>query len=441
MIHLVYGEDVVSVDEALTDLAKSAGPDDLRDVNYTSLDADGLVPNTVAAAAFTVPFMSDRRVVVVKGLLSTFERRAPSRSRGASNNDPLKTWTEFADQLHSLPPTTELAFIDGGLSRSNPLMRKLAPISQVREFPLPRERDMPGWITRRANTIGVQIEPRAAATLAEAVGRQPRLIDSELRKLALYADGTPVGVEDVRQMVAYVREANIFQTVDAYVREANIFQAVDAIIDRRTGVALRMLRRIMEDGAPAAYVMTMIARQVRLAHGLSKDMKAGCCRMATRHESEGLPQDEIGRRLRLSGWVLNKTLQQERRLSFEYLAHVHSQLVESRLGWAAPCTMCLHDARPEDQAPRRSARPGNSGGGAKLYRVAVEKRGDVLARSLFRYFVDALVERGTVDVFVDDTERHALCRRDSRTPTAGPSRHSRPEYRRPVLGFPCGDCP
>ena len=307
MIHLIHGEDVVSVDEALRDLAQSAGPDDLRDVNYTSLDSDGLVPNAVAAAAFTVPFMSDRRVVVVKGLLSTFERRgSPSRSRGASSSNPLKVWTEFADQLDSLPPTTELAFVDGGLSRSNSLVRKLTPISQVREFPLPRERDMPGWITRRAAKIGVSIEPRAAATLAEAVGRQPRLIDSELRKLALYADGTPVGVEDVRQMVAYVREASIFQ-------------AVDAIIDRRTGVALKMLRRIMEDGAPAAYVMTMIARQVRLLL-MAKDMKA-----------QGLSQEDIGRRLRLSGWVLNKTLQQERRLSFEYLAHVHSQLVETDL--------------------------------------------------------------------------------------------------------------
>ncbi len=306
MIHLVYGEDDVSVDEALTDLAQSAGPDDLRDVNYTSLDADGLTPNAVAAAAFSVPFMSDRRVVVVKGLLSTFERRAPSRSRGSSNNDSLKTWTEFADQLDSLPPTTDLAFVDGGLSKSNPLARKLTPLSQVREFPLPRERDMPGWITQRAKSIGVRIEPRAAAMLAEAVGRQPRLIDSELRKLALYANGTPIGVEDVRNMVAYVREANIFQ-------------AVDAIIDRRTGVALRMLRRIMEDGAPAAYVMTMIARQVRLLL-MAKDMK-----------EQGLPQNEIGRRLRLSGWVLNKTLQQERRLSLDYLAHVHAQLVETDL--------------------------------------------------------------------------------------------------------------
>ena len=306
MIHLVYGEDDVSVDEALTDLAQSAGPDDLRDVNYTSLDADGLTPNAVAAAAFTVPFMSDRRVVVVRGLLSTFERRGPSGTRRSSNNDPISAWTEFADQLSSLPPTTDLTFVDGGLSKSNPLMRKLTPLSQVHEFPLPRERDMPGWITRRANTIGLRIEPRAAATLAEAVGRQPRLIDSELKKLALYSDGTPIGVEDVRNMVAYVREANIFQTVDA-------------IIDRRTGVALRMLRQIMEDGAPAAYVMTMIARQVRLLL-MAKDMK-----------EQGLPQNEIGRRLRLSGWVLNKTLQQERRLSFEYLAHVHERLVETDL--------------------------------------------------------------------------------------------------------------
>ncbi len=306
MIHLIYGEDSVGVEEALAELMGSAGPDDLRDVNTTRFQDDRLTPEQVAAAAFTVPFMAERRVVVVKGLLGRFERR---RARGRSNgqgDDALGGWSQFADQLQTMPPTTELAFADGGLSRSNPLLRKLAPIAQVREFQLPRDREMPGWITRRASAIGVEIDLRASAVLADAVGRQPRLIDSELRKLALRANGGAITVEDVREMVAYVREANIFQ-------------AVDAVIDGRSAVALRLVRRVMEDGNPASYILTMLARQVRLLL-LAKDLG-----------SRGVSREEIGGRLRLSGWVLNKTLQQERRISFERLRYVHDRLVETDL--------------------------------------------------------------------------------------------------------------
>ena len=309
MIELIYGEDVVGVDEAVAEVMRRAGPDELRDVNTTTMRADDLEPDAVVAAAFTMPFMSDRRVVVIWGLLTKFERRAPGRvEQGGSRPDQsaLGPWADLVDQLPSMPPTTHLAFLDGRVGRNNPMLRKLAPISEVQEFRLPRDRDMPRWVAQRAAALGVEIEPAACAVLADAVGRQPRLIDSELRKLSLYADGRTAGVDDVREMVAYVREANIFQ-------------AVDAVIDRRTGVALRLLRRIMEDGSPAAYVMTMIARQVRLLL-MAKDMQA-----------RGLQQDEIGRRIRLSGWVLNKTLQQARRVSFDYLVEVHAKLVETDL--------------------------------------------------------------------------------------------------------------
>ncbi len=309
MISLIYGEDEVRVDEATAAVIRSAGPDELRDVNSTTLAADDLGPNAVMSAAFTVPFLAERRVVVVKGLLSKFDRgargRSAARGRGSGQSD-IAPWSSMVEQLPSMPPTTHLAFVDGGVGRNNPLLRKLAPMSEVHEFPLPRDRGMAGWIAQRATELNVDIEPAACAVLADAVGRQPRLIDSELRKLSLYASGRRAVVDDVREMVAYVREANIFQ-------------AVDAVIDGRTGVALRLVRRIMDDGNPAAYLMTMIARQVRLLL-MAKDM-----------EVRRLPRDEIGRRLRLSGWVLNKTLQQASRLSLSHLAEVHARLIETDL--------------------------------------------------------------------------------------------------------------
>ena len=316
MIELIYGEDTPAVEDAAAQLVANAGPEDLRDVNCVTLQAERLTPDAVSAAAFTVPFMADNRVVVVKGLLTTFERRRPGRGgssgggggggSGGRGRDPLGAWSDFIEQLPSLPPTTHLAFADGGLAGNNPMLRKLKPLSEIREFGLPRDRDMPGWIANRARAIGVDIEQRACATLADAVGRQPMLIDSELRKLDLYCDGRQIRVDDVQTMVAYVREANIFQ-------------AVDAVIDGRTGVALRLVGKIMDDGNAASYLMAMFARQVRLLL-LASDLLA-----------QNQPQEEIGRRIRVYGWALNKTIQQARRTHPERLRYMHDRLVETDL--------------------------------------------------------------------------------------------------------------
>ena len=229
------------------ELTANSGPEDLRDVNQITLRADGLTPDSVVAATFTVPFMTDRRTVVVKDLLTRFERGRPRRgSNAGEGRDPLGEWSGLPDQLGDMPPTTDLLFVDGALSGNNPMLRRLSTLSEVREFRMPSDRDLPGWIAKRANTIGVSIDRNACAVLADAVGRQPMLIDSELHKLALYCGDRSASVEDVREMVAYVREANIFQ-------------AVDAVIDGRSDVALRLIGRIMDDGSPAVYVMTMIA--------------------------------------------------------------------------------------------------------------------------------------------------------------------------------------
>lgn len=307
MIYLLYGEDVLSLDEMLKSLKQSAGPAELYDVNVTTLDGAQVSYGELVATASTVPFLSDKRLVIVRGLLSRFEsRNSRNGGRASASERKLGEWEGLGDALKGVPESTDLVFVDGGLSAGNPLLKAVRPLAQAHTFPLPSARELPQWIRQRAAKLGVNVEPKAVSTLAETIGSDTRVIDNELQKLALYRMSQPVRQEDVEEMVSYAKEASIFA-------------AVDAVLEGRAGAAIRMIQQILDAGRPPVYIITMIARQVRLLI-LAKELKA-----------QRLQQAEIGRRLSLSGYPLTKTLEQEGRFTHQRLADIHRKLLEADL--------------------------------------------------------------------------------------------------------------
>ena len=287
---------------------RSHASTELRDVNITTLAAAATSFNQLTATCDTVPFLSEKRLVILEGLLSLFERAASQTSGNDSASRKSKTdeWSGLPEYLSRIPPTTDLVLIDGRLSANNSMLTKLKPIGNVMHFPLPTGNDLQRWIAQRAEKLGVSMEPRAIATMAETIGPDPRVIDNELQKLTLYRWGQTVRHEDVQEMVSYAKEANIFQ-------------AVDAVLEGRTGVAIHLVHQILDSGRPPSYLITMIARQVRLLL-LAKDVKA-----------QRVPQAEIGKRLSISGYPLRKTLEQEARFSHERLVEIYRKLLEADL--------------------------------------------------------------------------------------------------------------
>ena len=309
MIYLLYGEDEFSLRETLASMKQRVEPPELRDVNTTVLKGADVSYDELAATCLTVPFLAEKRLVVVEGLLATFEPRTGFRAgtRAASPEPPDQgRWKQLPDILAQMPPTTDLVLVDGALRESNSMLRRLRDLAEVREFPTPRGNALRQWIHQRAERHGVRIEHDAAATLAETIGNNLRVIDMELQKLSLYRNGESVRRQDVEELVAYVREASIFA-------------AVDAVLEGRPGVALRSIHQLLESGRPPSYVIIMIARQVRFLL-VAKDLRA-----------QQVPRAELGRRLSLSGYPLQKTLEQEGRFTSERLAHIHRKLLEADL--------------------------------------------------------------------------------------------------------------
>ncbi len=305
MIHLLYGEDTLSLEETLAVLRDTGVPDDLRDVNTNAVDGAAATLHDLEAAWSAPPFLADKRVVVVRGLLARFESRRSRAGRPARSAD-ARAWDALADRIADVPPTTELIFVEAAVSRNNPILKAIRSHAKVHTFPLPSLRAMAQWTRERAAKLGAPIQPQAAAALADTIGNDTRVVDMELQKLALYRAGEPIRKQDVDTLVSYAREASIFA-------------AVDAALEGRIGVALRQAHSLLDAGRPSVYVLMMIARQVRFLI-IAKDLR-----------SRGLPQPEIGKRMRLSGYPLTKTLQQERRFTAERLAAIHRSLLETDL--------------------------------------------------------------------------------------------------------------
>ena len=309
---MIYGDDSLSVEEMLASLISDGGDDDLYDVNTTTLNGATVSLAELEAAWSTIPFLADKRIVVVRNLLVRMEQgrgSGSSRSRGMDGE-----WADIGERLAHVPDSTELIFVDAAVSRNNPLLRAIRPLAQVHEFRLPSVRDMPGWVRQRADRLGAAIEPSAVSALVDAIGNDTRLVDMELQKLALYrSDGRSGG-----RSGGMIRRQDV-EAMVSYVREANIFAAVDAALEGRAGFALRLAHQILAEGRSSTYVVTMLARQVRFLI-VAKDMKA-----------RGFQQDEIGRRLSIRGYPLTKTMQQEGRFSAERLAEIHRRLLEADL--------------------------------------------------------------------------------------------------------------
>ena len=93
------------------------------------------------------------------------------------------------------------------------MLRFLKKVGNVEYHPLLKSRELTQWTLDRASTEGMSINFDAARYLADAVGPDLRLIDSELKKLHLYNDFGVITIDSVRDLVPQVREQSVFKVV------------------------------------------------------------------------------------------------------------------------------------------------------------------------------------------------------------------------------------
>ena len=83
MFFLIHGDNEFEISERVADFKQKIGDDSMRDLNITVLDGRKTTLSEVQHAADSIPFLADKRLVIVEGLLT----RLASRKAKDSSDD------------------------------------------------------------------------------------------------------------------------------------------------------------------------------------------------------------------------------------------------------------------------------------------------------------------------------------------------------------------
>ncbi len=307
MLYILAGPDDYTLTQALEQIKKGLGDPGMLAAATTRLDGPEVTPDSLREVCQTLPFLAEKRLVILRGLLERFETRPASADGSRPERPATRDAGPYAQTLANLPETTEVVLIEDSLPRNNPLLKEISGKATVRSFPLLRGSQVTQWVLTRASEKGGSISPEAVGLLCQLVGGDLWAMASEIDKLVLYAEGRRIEAEDVRTLVSSAQDISVFTMIDA-------------IVDFKAEAAGQLLQQLLRRGAAPAYLLYMLDRQFRMIIR-AKQLEA-------QGQSDGAVQTKLGIS---ASFALERTLAQANRYSLPRLKQVYRQLLEADL--------------------------------------------------------------------------------------------------------------
>ncbi len=292
--YLMEGVEEYIKQQALERLKEKLLPAGLEEMNLTELtdpDADALI-----AAAETLPFMGEKRLVVVRecGLLTAGKK--------AEDEKKVKAITDYVNNIS--PSTCLVFYVKGKADGRKKLYTLLKKKNVIIDFATMSDGEAVTWASRTMQRMGKQLDRPTAEKLVFTVGRDAALLRQEMEKLASYlAQRDVVAEEDIDAVCTRSSEYTVFQMVDAQVAGNN-------------QQAFALLRDVLRSGEDRIMVLAMLLRQYRILYHMR-------CML-----DEKTPQQSQAQLLGIPPFAVARTQQQARRFEKSRLRQAYDMLLD-----------------------------------------------------------------------------------------------------------------
>lgn len=247
-------------------------------MNFSKYEGDGCNPAAIIDMAETMPFLSDKRVILVENS-GFFKSGCP----------------ELSDYLKSPSETTFFIFVEKEVDKRKDIYKAVTKVG----FDICCEEQdadtLKRWVTSKLRAEGKTISPRALAFLIDRVGTDMSNISTELEKLVCYCmDRSEVTEDDIDKVCANWLTSRIFAMTDA-------------IVEKKQRTAIDLYYDLLALKEPPAKILALITRQFNLMLQVKE--------MVDNHRDKA----QIASAIKLAPFLVGKYMNWARNYTFEEL--------------------------------------------------------------------------------------------------------------------------
>ncbi|MCR5669375.1 MAG: DNA polymerase III subunit delta [Butyrivibrio sp.] len=232
--YLIYGEEAYLRLQNRDKLLSALGADD-SSMNFNKYKGDGIIPTEIIDMAETMPFLADKRVILVEDS-GFFKKGCP----------------ELSEYLKAPSESVVFIFVEEEVDRRKDIYKAVSKAGFDMDCSTLDEASLSAWIRKRISDEGKKISPAAIAFLIGRVGTDMSNILTEIEKLVCYCiDRDEITTEDI-------------DSVCANWLTGRIFAMTDAIVERDQKKAINLYYDLLALKEPPAKILALITRQFNL---------------------------------------------------------------------------------------------------------------------------------------------------------------------------------
>ncbi|MBQ2753299.1 MAG: DNA polymerase III subunit delta [Firmicutes bacterium] len=248
--YLFYGSEgyLIKTYEDRIKVAATGNTEDM--MNIAVFDDRKITSGSVIDSAETLPFLAEKRVVVV-------------RDSGFFKTGKKDDTDAIAKYLSDVPESCVIVFCETDIDKRNAAYKAVVKYGYAAEFKPLAEKDMVKWITKEFKNRKIAVDAKTAAFLIRVTGADMTSIVTEIEKLSSFgADKGKIDIADINDVCVVTPELKIFEMIGA-------------MGNKNTEKAIGIYRNMILYNESPFGILAMITRHFRLMYQCSELLDMG----------------------------------------------------------------------------------------------------------------------------------------------------------------------
>lgn len=259
-VYVLFGPETYQRDIAVKFISDRCFEEgELRDFNESdfSLNTEGNLASALAAAE-QLPMMARRRVIRINDV----------RVSSSGMKDTLREDDEAALTAYLTNPaeSSVVIFVTDELDKRRKLTKLLTDHALAVDFAELKDAELSKWARDRVSEAGSEIDDRALRSLVSLTGPDARRLTVEIEKLSTAA------------LPEKFISAELVESLVANAREIPNFDLTDHLFAGRKSEALKVLKKILDDGSEPLALLGLISYNLRRLLMAKEAMERGADR-------------------------------------------------------------------------------------------------------------------------------------------------------------------